>query len=275
MLNNKPSVVFMGSKPGSVVALSILLKQGWDVKYVVVSKKIKHPWIGGQTLEQFAKSNALNVVTQSELPRKEKVDFVLSYMFRYRVKSDVISMANRAALNFHAGPLPEFGGWAFYNIAILENAREYGCTCHYIDDGFDTGPLFKVNRFPIDACQETAISLEKKTQEEMIRLFKDFVHIAENHDVLPMEEQDHDRMRYLSKDEFELMKQIPCDANAETIDRYARAFWYPPYECAYLKIGLNKVEVTPLIVKNQLATLLHANDLEQLQKIAVEYQSGR
>jgi methionyl-tRNA formyltransferase len=267
----RPTVILMGSKPGSVVALSILLRRGWDVRYVVVSRKITHPWIAGPTLEQAAEASGIKVVLQADLPRSKRVDFVLSYMFRHRVKTDVIAMARRGALNFHAGPLPGFAGWAFYNIAILQSVTEYGCTCHYMDDGFDTGPLLKVNRFRIDPTQETAVSLEQKSQEEMIRLFIDFCSIAETQDTLPLETQDKNAMRYLKAEEFEALKEIPRDADEDTIDRYARAFWYPPYECAFTWIRQTKVEVIPRIAKLQLATLLHVNDLGRLQDIAREY----
>ena len=268
----KPSVIFMGAKPGSVVALSILLKREWRVKYVVVSSKISHPWIAGQTLGELAAAKGIKVVAQKELPINETVDFVISYMYRHLVKPKTLAMARRAALNFHAGPLPEYGGWAFYNIAILENASEYGCTCHYMDEGFDTGPLFKVRRFPINALQETACSLERKAQEEMIRLFLDFCHIAETQEKLPFEEQDKSKMRYMTQKEFEALKEIPTDADEETIERYARAFWYPPYSGAYLKVGNANVEIVPKIVKDYLAELIHADDLEYLQKVARNYK---
>lgn len=187
MPKKKPSVILLGSKPGSVVALSILLKKEWDIKYVVVSKSINHPWIGGKTLTELAQDNNIKVIAQSEIPRDESTDFVISYMYRHLVKTDVIAMAKRAAVNFHAGPLPGYGGWAFYNIAILENASEYGCTCHYMDNGFDTGPILKVRRFPVDTSLETACSLEKKTQQEMIKLFIDFCNIVEMQETLPLE----------------------------------------------------------------------------------------
>lgn len=268
----KPSVILMGSKPGSVVALNILLRRGWDVKGVVVSRKIKHPWIGGQALEESAKENGIKVYIQKELPRDEGADFVISYMFRYLVKSDVISLGRRAAVNFHAGPLPEFGGWAFYNIAILENSPEYGCTCHYMDDGFDTGPLFKVRRFPIDPAKETAFSLEQKAQMEMIRLFIDFCEIAESSENLPMEAQDKKRMRYMQSDEFETLKKIPVDADEETIDRHARAFWYPPYQCAYIEHGTMKLEIVPKLAREQVALHLHSDDLAVLEGVAKTYK---
>jgi methionyl-tRNA formyltransferase len=215
-LPNKPSVIFMGSKPGSVVALRTLIARGWDVKYVVVSRQVAHPWIPGETLEECAKAHGIPVVTQPKLPL-EPADFVISYMFRYRVKPEVIALGKRASLNFHAGPLPEYGGWHFYNMAILTDATEYGCTCHYLDDGFDTGPLLKVARFPIHAHMETAWSLERRTQEEMIRLFVEFCHLAENGQPLPKEEQDRSKARYLSQEQFEALKAIPADADEETV----------------------------------------------------------
>ncbi len=263
----------MGSKPGSVVALSVMIKRGWEVRSVVISRRNQHPWVGGPTLQEFAAANGIRIFSQSELPRDEAADFVISYMFRHRVKPDVLSLARRAAVNFHAGPLPEFGGWAFYSVAILENAPEYGCTCHHMDHGFDTGPLLKVRRFPIIASSETAYSLEQKAQAEMVRLFADFCEMAESGDSLPCEAQDKKKLRYLSREEFEALKRIPTDADPETIDRHARAFWYPPYDCARITLGNNEVEVVPKIVKEELAKLLHADDLKCLQRAALGYNA--
>ena len=269
---SKPSVILMGSKPGSVVALSVMLERGWEIKAVVTSRQNPHPWIAGPTLGDFAAANGIRVFSQSELPRDQMADFVISYMYRYRVKPEVLSLARRAAVNFHAGPLPEFGGWAFYSVAILEDAAEYGCTCHYMDDGFDTGPILKVRRFPIHASGETAYSLEQKAQAEMVRLFLEFSDMTESCEALPCETQDKEKMRYMSREAFEALKKIPADADQETIERYARAFWYPPYECARIAAGSHEVEVIPRIVKEELATALHAGDLKSLQQVAAEYQ---
>ncbi len=267
----KPTVIFMGSKPGSVAALSVLLRLGWEIKYVVVPKNISYGWIKGPALSTYALENNLIVLNQSEIPKSEKVDFVISYMYRYMVKPEVINMAECAALNFHAGPLPEFGGWAFYNVAILENVSEYGCACHYMTEKFDDGPILKVRKFVINPTQETAASLEKKSQEEMVHLFIDFCKMVENHEKLPKTDQDIQKKRYLTKQEFEKLKEIPMDSNSEYIDRCARAFWYPPFECAYFNIGESRVEIVPKIVKEQLATFIHSNDFESLQNIVENY----
>jgi methionyl-tRNA formyltransferase len=270
---SKPSAILMGSKPGSVVALSVLLERGWAVKSVVTSRKNLHPWIAGPTLEEYAAAKGIRAVTQAELPRNQLADFVISYMFRNRVQPDVLSLAGRAAVNFHAGPLPEFGGWAFYSVAILENSAEYGCTCHYMDEGFDTGPLLKVRRFPIDASRETAYSLEQKAQAAMVRLFIEFCEMAESGGDLPCEAQDPAKMRYMGREEFETLKRLPPDADAETVERYARAFWYPPYAGARVRAGNADAEVLPGIVKEELAALLHTDDFKNLQKIAAKFRA--
>ncbi|MGF7078354.1 formyltransferase family protein [Mucilaginibacter sp. UYCu711] len=259
------SVILLGSKPGSVVVLAKMLQLGWDVKYVIVPINYDSNWIAGPTLEEFAKSKGLKVLYgQKDLPDNCKVDFVISYMYRNLVQAKTINLATQAALNFHAGPLPEFGGWAFYNLAILEDVAEYGCTCHYMDNSFDTGPLLKVSKFPIEASQETAVSLERKTQKDMIKLFVEFCDIVVNEVQLPYEEQNKDKMRYLNVDEFKKLKQVPADADAQTIDKYARAFWYPPYECAYTMVNNVKVEIIPEIAKNEIASHLHQNDFKEL-----------
>ena len=268
----KPTAILLGSKPGAVAALSVMLARGWDITAVVTSPKFTYSWIPGPTLEEFAVSHELRVLTsQQQLSAEAPADFVISYMFRYLVKPETLRLARRAALNFHAGPLPEFGGWAFYNVAILEDSPEYGCTCHYMDEGFDTGPLFKVRRFAIDASQETAYSLERKAQQEMIKLFLDFCRVAESGEDLPRQEQDATRMRYMNRDEFEALKQIPPGADDATIQRRARGFWYPPYECAHMIVDGSRVEVVPRVAKEQVAARLHSEDLQCLLEVAREY----
>lgn len=268
----RPSVVLMGSKPGSVVALREMLRRKWNILAVCVTPNVGHDFVGGVRLDKVAREAGLVVTTQKELDKALRPDLVISYMFRELVKKESLAMADRAAVNFHAGPLPEFGGWAFYNLAILEDSPEYGCTCHHMDEGFDTGPLLQVNRFAIDASQETAASLERRAQQEMARLFIDFCDLAEASDPLPRIEQDPAKMRYLKRGEFEALKRIPPDADAATVQRIARAFWYPPYPGATIDTSAGPVEVVPELARKQLGPILHGEDLDDLQTAADLYR---
>jgi hypothetical protein len=81
-----------------------------------------------------------------------------------------------------------------------------------------------------------------------------------------------EKMRYLSKQEFMKLKEIPTGSNEETVDRYARAFWYPPYECAYINTGSAKVEVVPQIAKVECAKLIHVDALSDLLDVASKHK---
>ena len=262
-----PSVILLGSKPASVVALSVLLERGWDVRHVVVARNFDLSWYGGQSIEERAAEAGIPVVAQEELPRTDPADFVISYQFRNLVKPDVLALARRGALNFHAAPLPEFGGFAYYNVAILEGVSTYGVSCHHMDEGFDTGPLLEVRHFPVEIERETAYSLEARAQEEMLRLFVDVCEMAESGEPLPSEPQDDARKRYYNREQMEALKEIPADADDEAIDRRARAFWYPPYECAYVTVNGVRANVIPDVAREALGAPLHANDLERLQRV--------
>ena len=260
------TAILLGSKPAAVAALLLLRKHGWDIKEVVATPD-QADWIPRPTLYEVATSLGIRTVEKQADLKTEKVDFVISYMCRAKIKPQTLSKG-KFPLNFHAGPLPEFGGWAFYNVAILENSQEYGCTCHVMDEGFDTGPLVKVRRFAINPSKETAYSLERKAQLEMILLFDEVLSVYETTGSLPSENQDPSKMRYMNAQEFGKLKEIPLNSTAEEVDRIARAFWYPPYEIAHIKTPSGiKVEVVPEIVKRELARGLHTDDLSVLLKI--------
>ncbi len=82
----KPSVIFMGSKPASVVALRHIVSRGWDVKAVCVSGTVSHPWYPGPNLREVAQDFGLPIYKQADMPETGAVDLVISYMFRHLVK---------------------------------------------------------------------------------------------------------------------------------------------------------------------------------------------
>lgn len=257
--------ILLGSKAGAVVALSHMLKLKWDVVKVVIAPDHNRPWLPAPSLEDYARSQGVPVTSSQDDLEGHPVDVVISYMYRKRVLPKTLELARTAALNFHPAPLPYFGGWAFYNVAILEDSKLYGCTCHHMDANFDTGDLVQVRVFPIDASNETALSLEKRTQREMAAQFRDICAAIENGSPLARTPQDPDKIRYMTKSQFERLRIMPNTADAATIDRFARAFWHPPFQCATLELdGGRFVEIVPRVVVEGLAPLLHKDALTDL-----------
>ena len=78
------SAILLGSKPGSVSALSYLINSGWDVKEVVASKEPIN-WIPKPSLYEMSKQLGIRTVEKQSELISEKVDLVISYMCRSKV----------------------------------------------------------------------------------------------------------------------------------------------------------------------------------------------
>src|SRR5260370_6320880 len=103
----------------------------------------------------------------------DNIDLVISLLYWKRIRKPLIQLPRIACINFHPAPLPEFRGIGGYNVAILENLPYWGAAVHFVDESFDTAEVIAVRHFDIDASNETAFSLEQKTQDVLFEMFKE------------------------------------------------------------------------------------------------------
>ena len=96
---------------------------------------------------------------------------------------------------------------------------------------FDTGPIIKVNNFPIN-INENAHSLEKKTQEKLFDLFKEIM--GQFLFIDRFKTQPNKIGVYLSKNQLEKLKKV--NLKTENINDKIRAFFFPPYTGAYVVV---------------------------------------
>ena len=66
-------------------------------------------------------------------------DYLFSVTNLRMLSGDVLRLADRASINFHDGPLPEYAGLNCPVWALLEGATRYGVTWHLMEDRPDTG----------------------------------------------------------------------------------------------------------------------------------------
>ena len=87
----------------------------------------------------------------------------------------------RRVLNIHPSLLPAFGGKGMYGrrvheAAIATGATESGCTVHFADDSYDTGPVLVQTRVPVlegdtpDSLAARVFAAECEAYPEAIRL---------------------------------------------------------------------------------------------------------
>jgi methionyl-tRNA formyltransferase len=223
----------MGKSKRSVVrALDLLVERGGEVVAVVTPEAdgwAREP----QRLDLAARRHGLGVVPEAELyaAPPEKVDLVVSFIYPRLIREPVLSLGRIGCLNFHPAPLPDFRGLGGYNVAVLEGLREWGVSCHFVDETFDTGDIVEVERFAIDPDAHTALSLDLESGERLVALFGRVMDLALAGEELPREPQGEGR--YVSREEFERLRVVQP---GDDLNRKMRAFWYPPYPGAVVEI---------------------------------------
>jgi methionyl-tRNA formyltransferase len=220
------------SKRSAVRALDLLVERGAEVVAVVApdpDRWTREP----QRLDLAARRHGLPLVGEAELHAEPpaNVDLVVSFLYWRLIREPLISLGRIGCLNFHPAPLPDFRGLGGYNVAVLEGLREWGVSCHFVDESFDTGDLVEVERFPIDPDAHTALSLDLESGERLVGLFGRVIERALAGEELPREPQAAGR--YISREEFEDLRVV---RPGDDLHRKLRAFWYPPHPGAVLEI---------------------------------------
>lgn len=160
---------------------------------------------------------------------------MISYLYWRRIQRPLIQLPKIGCVNFHPAPLPEFRGLGGYNFAIFEGVRSWGASAHFVAETFDTGDVIEVQRFAIEPQSETAFSLEQKTMQAMLQLFKNVIQLALSGRPLPRTPQAAGR--YISKKDFQALRRINPGDTIEQIEKKIRAFWYPPQHGAFIEIA--------------------------------------
>ncbi|MFT4850995.1 MAG: methionyl-tRNA formyltransferase [Sediminicola sp.] len=243
-------VLFMGRKPVAKKCLEWLLSK----PNVIV--------VGVLTDSQFEDSPCAKLATCHSLPlfsfeealelvnsRKLEFDLGISMLFWRKLKGGFVDLPKLKTINFHPAPLPEYKGTAGYNLAILEGLNEWSMTAHYVDEEIDTGNIIQLETFPICEKTETALSLEKKSQVKLFSLFVDVITDVLKRKAI-LNSTPNSGGRYVSRCEMEAMKEVK---EGDDIARKIRAFWFPPYDGAYIKINDVKYTLVDHSILTQLA----------------------
>lgn len=91
---------------------------------------------------------------------KDGIDFIISYGYRYLIRSDVIAACPGRIINLHISFLPWNRGsdpnfWSFFD------ATPKGVSIHRIDAGLDTGPILAQEEIVFAPGETLASSYEK------------------------------------------------------------------------------------------------------------------
>jgi len=109
------------------------------------------------------------------LADEHQVDYIILAGYLKLIPSDLVRHYKKAILNIHPGLLPSFGGHGFYgkkvHQAVIDSgARFSGPTVHFVDEEYDTGPIFAQAIVAVDPF-DTPESLASRVLKEEHRLY--------------------------------------------------------------------------------------------------------
>ncbi len=231
-------MIFMGRKQYAADMLEWSVANGIEVKMVctdsqfpnsVTAKKAKElgiPVVSMEEAEEYVNNNP------------GEIDLVVSYLYWRKIRKPLIEGPKYGCINFHPAILPNWRGTAGYNVAILNKLPEWGATAHYVDESIDTGAIIRVYKFNFDYRIETAQSLEKKTQDIQVELYKSVILDVLEKGKLECTYQQSEAGTYISRQEMNNMKVLNVeDLEKEDLDLKIRAFWFPPYDGAGIVVN--------------------------------------
>ena len=134
--------------------------------YLVERKQYKSPEEHSAAINNILKQYPIDLIT------------LAGFIHLYKIPTEYMGKV----MNIHPALLPEFGGKGFYynkvHEAVLQaGAKQSGCTVHFADNTYDTGPIILQKRVPIlpndnpETLSERVFEAELEAYPEAIRMF--------------------------------------------------------------------------------------------------------
>jgi methionyl-tRNA formyltransferase len=239
---NEMRVLYMANNRVGLDVLHWLIEQGQTFAGVVV-----HPPERAKFREEIVTAVAplgipiwnadrLRELETAAAIRASAPDLILSVLFGYILKPDILSIAPQGAINLHNGYLPYNAG-SYANVWSIIERTPAGATLHYIDEGIDTGDIIARNEVPVRP-DDTGQSIYAKVEKAQLDLFKEtWPRIVAR--TAPRLRQDRDLRTYHTVADAARIDCIELDRNypARELLDILRARTFPPHRGAYFVEG--------------------------------------
>ncbi len=253
------AVFCCADKEIALKGLKYLKEKKFDIVCCFVSKiNDKHSF-----LSQYCKENKIEICDREAMAEIIKeyddgdIGLIISFTYPLKLEEQIINKG-KCAINFHPAPLPQYRGCGTPCYGILNGEKEWGVTCHYLDNNLDTGNIIAVKKFKIEKMKHyTGMDLSLDSWEKCFELLREIVDKYAAGIALKANPQVGGN--YYSKKHLEELKEIKADDNAEVISTKIRAFWYPPFEGAYIILDGKKFYLIDEEIMQNYADLVWQN----------------
>lgn len=219
------STVLIGADSLLTECGETLLTQGHSIEAVAS---------GSTRVSAWARSHDIPVIEVSD---DGWIDQLAAHRFQWLfaithlhiLPDNVLALPTEGAVNFHDGPLPEYGGLNAPAWAILRGDETWGVTWHLMSSDYDRGDVLSEQRFDI-APSETTLWLNTRNFEVGLETFSALIEdLAAGRQTPRAQSADAIRRNYTRLDRPAAMAVLDWRRSAAELDRLVRAVTFGPY----------------------------------------------
>lgn len=245
-------VVFLGQKRAGELAFSRLVEaQGEAIQVVAVcsNPSADNVWWGTNQIAKLATSipflsNESEDEDQLlEAMAERNANTLISVQHPHILSEAVLEAVGYRAFNLHNAKLPDYRGSNAVNHAILNGDATYTSTVHWMVRKVDMGSIAYEETIPIRE-DETAESLYRRSTEAGLRCFEALLEAFQQAIEIPKDPL-RGEGRFNSRTSIDGLREIHDADDPVEVDRKSRAFFFPPFEPAFVVRGSKKYYVLP------------------------------
>jgi methionyl-tRNA formyltransferase len=243
-----PTVLYLAYGGIGCACLDDLLEAGFDVAGALTRTSDRSELDDRASVYTAARRRGLRVFTAAspgdpaflEEVRSLAPDLLLSVQYDRILKPPLLAIPRQGCYNLHFGPLPRLRGCFPTKWAILED-EPGGVAFHCIDPGIDTGDVIARTEVPL-APDETDATLYAKLVTAGHALFREQIPWMKELRRPPARPQDGTEASYHPK-EIPFGGVIDWTRDAVWVERFIRAFTFPPYPAAKASLAGREVQL--------------------------------
>lgn len=157
-------IAYYGDGEWAHRSLELLIQKGFDIAVIIVRFDKRDETliqIGGTHKIPVLWTKNVNTTDWIEKMKSFETDLAISMSFNQIIRPELREIYPKGFINVHAGKLPNYRGRNILNWALINDEKEIGVTCHYIDDGIDTGDIIHQECFQLTDEDDYGTVLQK------------------------------------------------------------------------------------------------------------------
>ena len=178
------NIIFWGEDTFSNVVLNSLITAGYNVQLVVtplydnlIYKRLQ--WTCDEYGIEFIREKPINSKKVYDKVQSLQPDLCVICHFERLIKEPILSIPRYGFINVHPSLLPYYRGMAPQHWPIINGEEVTGITCHYVDEGTDTGDIIIQRIIPLTDDMYVS-DLQRIWQKEYVTLVVEAIEKIKN-----------------------------------------------------------------------------------------------